>query len=129
MATVLSHNFIGGEGTPGAPYLKSVANATHNMQIAAAVLGLGAGWISVARSSEKLIKAILDVPDGIDVHTIVPIGYPAYRPGPGYRRELQEILHFDRYDKNKFRPMAEIIGYLSSLRKRTRSGYRKGGSR
>jgi 5,6-dimethylbenzimidazole synthase len=126
MATVLSHNFIGGEGAAGAPYLKNMANATHNMQLAAAVLGLGSGWISVGSSSETSIKAILDVPDALDVHTIVPIGYPAYQPGQGYRRELQEMVHFDRYEKNKCRSMDEVLDYLRSLRKRTRPAYRKG---
>ncbi len=126
MATVLSHNFIGGEGATGAPYLKNMANATHNMQLAAAALGLGSGWISVASSSEKLIKGLLGVPDVLDVHTIVPIGYPAYQPRPGYRRELQEMVHVDRYDRNKLRSMDEVIDYLRSLRKQTRPDYGRG---
>jgi len=47
MATVLYHNFIGGEGGAGAVYLKNMANATQNMQLAAAAFGLGSGWVSV----------------------------------------------------------------------------------
>jgi nitroreductase len=125
MATVLSHNFIGGEGAAGAVYLKNMANATQNMQLAAAALGLGSGWVSVGRIAEGSIKAILGVPDSLEIHTIVPVGYVKYTPPPAYRRELQEIVHFEKYDNGKFRSMDDIIKFLQQLRKRSRIGYRK----
>ena len=125
MATVLSHNFIGGEGGPGAVYLKNMANATQNMQLAATALGLGSGWISVGRSAEGSIRAILEVPDLLEIHTIVPVGYSKYELEPTYRRELQEIIHFERYDKSKYRSISDIIRFLRKLRKRSRGSYRK----
>ncbi len=125
MATVLSHNFIGGEGAAGAVYLKNMANATQNMQLAAAALGLGSGWVSVGRIAEGSIKAILGVPDSLEIHTIVPVGYARYTPPPSYRRELKEIVHFEKYDSRRFRSVDAIIRFLQHLRKRSRSGYRK----
>lgn len=124
MAIVLSHNFIGGEGGPGAPYLKNMANATQNMQLAAVALNLGSGWISIGRSVEGSIKAILGVPDFLEIHTIVPVGYAKYEPPP-LTRPLKEIVHFEKYDRSKFRSIDEIINFLRKLRKRSRAGYRK----
>jgi nicotinate-nucleotide--dimethylbenzimidazole phosphoribosyltransferase len=46
LATVQSNSLIPGEGMAGAPYLKNMANATQNMQLAATALGLGSGWMS-----------------------------------------------------------------------------------
>ena len=75
-ATVLSANYIAGdgEGAPGGVYIKNMANATQNMHLAVAALGLGSEWCSVPGGIEEL-KAILNVPSLIDIHTIVAIGY------------------------------------------------------
>lgn len=126
MATVQANSLIPGEGMTGAPYLKNMANATQNMQLAATALGLGSGWVSISRSSEQSIKGILDVPDLIEIHCIVPVGYPAYRASPGYRRDLKQIVHLERYDRKRFRSMDEIIQYIVDLRKRTRRTYTRG---
>ena len=123
MATVQSNSLIPGEGLVGAPYLKNMANATHNMQLAATALGLSSGWVSVSRSSEQSIKVILDVPDLIEIHSIVPVGYPAYKAPPGYRRDLKDIVHLEMYDKSRFRSMDEIIRYVIDLRKQSRKHY------
>ena len=127
MATVLSHTFIGGEGGPGAVYLKNMANATQNMQLAAAALGLGAEWVSVARSVEGSIKSILGVPALLEVHTVIPVGYAKHESTPAYRRELQEMVHSEKYDMSKFRSINDIIEYLAALRKKTKPAYWKAG--
>ena len=125
VASVIAQNFDPGEGGLGGAYIKSMANATQNIQLAAAALGLGSSWISVAQSVEGIIKAILEVPDFLEVHTIVPVGYAAYEPSPVYRRELSEIVHSEKYDTGKCRSTDDIIAYLTKLRKRVGPGYRK----
>ena len=122
-ATVLSTNFIRIETGPASIYLKNIANACQNMHLAAAALGLGSQWISVDHVWESSLKAILDVPAVLDIHAIVAIGYPAYEPAPPYRRELEEIVHFEKYDRSKYRSGEDIIRFLYDLRKRTKPAY------
>ncbi len=122
-ATVLSTNFIVGEGGPGGTYLKGIANATQNMHLAAAALGLGAQWCSVNSLWEQSLRVILDVPPLLEVHTVIPIGYPAYKPRPSYRRDLTEIVHFEKYDRSKLRSGEDIIEFLYKLRGKTKPAY------
>lgn len=125
-ATVLSHNFIPGEGETGAVYLKNMANATQNLHLAAAALGLGSQWVSVNNMWEQPLKAILNVPATLEIHTIVAVGYPAYEPKPAYRRELKEIVHFEKYDRSRLRSGDDILKFLYGLNKLTRPAYRQG---
>ncbi len=122
-ATVLSSNFLNGEGGPGGTYVKNLANATHNMHLAAAALGLGSQWKSVNHVWEQALKRLLNVPDMIEIHTIVVLGYPAYEPLPAYRRELKEMVHYERYDRMKYRSGEDMYQFLCSLRRKTRPSY------
>ena len=124
-ASVLAQNFVPGEGGTGAAFMKNMANPTQNMQLAAAALGLGSQWISLDRTTEEVIKHILGVPAVLEIHTIVPVGYAAIDPLPPYRRELNEIVHLERYDRGKSRSAEDIIEYIRLLRERTGAGYRK----
>jgi hypothetical protein len=63
---------------------------------------------------------VLDI---IEIHTVVVIGYPAYEPLPSYRRELKERVHFEKYDRSKFRSGEDIVRFLRDLRQRTKPGY------
>ena len=120
-ATVLITHFLHNEGGPGAHFLKNMANATQNLCLAAAALGLGAQWVSINRVIESPLKALLGVPEEFSIHTIVPVGYPAYEPPPSYRRELNEIIHYEKYDKSKYRSSDDIYEWLLKLRRRTRA--------
>lgn len=122
-ATILATNFIRMEGGTGSIYLKNIANATQYLCLAASALGLGAQWLSVDAIWESSLKTILDVPVTLDIHTIVPVGYPAYEPAPPYRRELKEIVHFEKYDSGKYRTGEDIIKFLYTLRTRTKAPY------
>lgn len=104
-------------------YPKNMANATQNMHLAAAALGLGSQWVSVGYHWGQSLKAILDVPLVLDIHTIVPIGYAAYKPKANYRRELKEIVHYEKYDRSKYRSSEDIIKYLQHLREQTKVPY------
>jgi nitroreductase len=125
MASVLSQNWEIGEGDTGAVFYKDMATTTMVLHLAAAALGLGSQWCSIARSTEARIRSILDIPELIEVHTIVPIGYPAYDPAPPYRRELDELVHFGKYDRNKYRSIDDILNFIILLRQQTTPGYLK----
>lgn len=122
-ATVLGANFYRGDGGPTATFFKNMANATQLIHLAAAALGLGAQWLSVASPWEGRVREVLGIPDVLVVHTIVPIGYPDYKARPPYRRKLDEMVHYDRYDKSKFRTDEQIQEFLADLRRRSIPAY------
>jgi len=125
-ATVLAAHYLNGEGGTDATYLKNIANATQNIHLAAAASGLGSQWISVSYIWGQAIKGILGIPEVLDVHTIVAVGYPAYQPPAPYRRQLKEILHYNCYDKSKYRSGEDIQRFLYTLRQRTEAAYKQG---
>jgi len=122
-ATILATHFLPNEGGPGAHFLKNMANATQILHLAAAALGLGSQWVSINRVTEAALKVLLDVPEELTIPTIVPVGYPAYEAPPTYRRELKEIMHFEKYDRSKFRSGEDIFQFLLDLRRRTKPAY------
>ena len=117
-ATVLTANFIHGEGGVMATYLKNMSNATQNLHLAAAALGLGSQWVSVSRNWGEPMKTLLGVQVELDIHTVVLVGYPAQEPRPAWRRPFREIVHYDKYDQSKRRSSEDIFQYLIALRRR-----------
>lgn len=80
----------------GLKYPKNVEQdmgaATENLLLQVVELGLGAVWLGVAPSQEKMdyIKSMFHLPENIEAFAIVPIGYPAEEKG-----------FIDRFHKNK----------------------------
>src|SRR6185312_3564821 len=72
-----------------------IGQATMQMMIAAADLGIGAGHSAVG--DQDLARSILRVPDGKFVAFVIDLGYPADRPlRPGTRlkrRPFDEVVH------------------------------------
>ncbi|MDP2719062.1 MAG: nitroreductase family protein [Dehalococcoidia bacterium] len=125
-ASVLYTSFAFGEGGPGAVFFKNMANATQLLCLAAAALGLGAQWCSVSSLWEGSLKTILDVPEELTIHTLVPVGYPDYKTPPPYRRKLSEIVHYEKYDRSRQRTGEDIFNFILKLRKFTKQAYEHG---
>ena len=124
--TVLAASFLNTEGAADAIYFKNMANATQLLHLAAAAQGLGSEWISVNRPWGQIIKSILGIPEILEVHTLVAIGYPAYVPEQSWRRPLKEIVHYDHYELGKKRTAQDIYNFLVELRGKTRPPYEQG---
>jgi nitroreductase len=124
-ATVLAALFIPASAGPDSTYVENMANAVYSLHLAAAALELGSQWVSPSRAWEQPLKVLLDIPEILEIHAVVPIGYPAYDPPPPYRRELKEMAHFEKYDQAKFRSGEDIIKFLYGLRERTKAAYQR----
>ena len=122
-ATVLATHFLPNEGGPYAHFLKNMANATQILTLAVAACGLSSQWVSVNSTIEPRLKMLLDVPWELAIHTIVPIGYPAYVPPSSYRRELSEIVHYEKYDRSRYRSGDDIYNFIIKLRQKTIGAY------
>lgn len=115
-ATVLGGIFMCGESSMEACYLKNMGNAVMLMHLAAASLGLGSAWVSITRPHEALLRPILKVPPVIEIHSMIAIGYPAYESPGSYRRELEEIVHYEEYDQAKYRSAQDVIEWMKLSR-------------
>ena len=99
-----------------------LANCCQIMHLTAASLGLGTQWVTV--HIQEMYKRILNIPDIYTVYLLIPIGIPAVEPKKGVRRELNEMVHYDKYDQSKFMSNKQILDYLAGLRGKTLEKYR-----
>lgn len=104
-------------------FTDGLANCCTLMHLAASTLGLGTQWVTI--HIQEAFKKILNVPDVLTLYLIIPVGYPASSPKEGVRRELKDMIHYDKYDSCKFMSNEEILTYLAELRGYTKEIYRK----
>jgi len=78
-------------------YMFDVALAMQNLVLAAHSLGLGT--VHVGLFDAKKVATILRVPSDSCVVEMTPLGYPEQEPEPRprLRKELSEIIFYDRY--------------------------------
>ena len=76
-------------------YMFDVALAMQNLALAAHSLGLGT--VHVGRFDAKRAAATLEVPQGFCVVSMTPLGYPDQEPKLRPRKELSEIVSYDKY--------------------------------
>lgn len=76
-------------------FMFDVALAMQNLVLAAHSLGLGT--VYVGAFDAKKAASILGVPQGFCVVAVTPLGYPDQAPAPRPRKELPEIVFYDRY--------------------------------
>jgi nitroreductase len=85
------------------------AVATQNMALAAHSLGLASYWLgifdirSTKKSVEERVRDVLQIPWGIRVIAVLPIGVPAYHT-KGERRWLREMTHYGQYGNKRLYP-------------------------
>jgi nitroreductase len=72
-----------------------VAIAVDHLILAATDEGLGTCWIGWIEREE--IKKILGIPDNIEVHVIIPIGFANESPEARPRKPLSNLIMFDKY--------------------------------
>jgi len=71
------------------------ANATQNILLAAYALGYGSCWMG--GFNEAGVKAAINLPDNMRVVSLVPLGVPDENPPGPPRRELNEIVRWERW--------------------------------
>ena len=100
-----------------------LANTCTFMHLAAVSLGLATQWVTI--HVQEPFKKVLGVPDLMMLYLIIPIGYPAVEPSEGVRRPLEEIVHHDHYEQDKFMSNERVIQFLYELRGKTLQTYRQ----
>ena len=77
-------------------YPIDVAIAIDHLTLKAAEEGLGTCWIG--KFYEDQVKRILNIPEQIRVVQLVTLGYPKYLRGEKHRKNLDEIVKFERWE-------------------------------
>ncbi|NVM22538.1 MAG: nitroreductase [Desulfobacterales bacterium] len=63
-----------------------------NMLLAAHALGLGAVWLGEILKNADKVRALLQLPEEMDLMSVVAVGYPADRNQRSHRKEVSEVL-------------------------------------
>ena len=87
------------EGKPttdkGDWFMFDVALAMQNMILAAQSLGLSTVYVGLLDA--KRTAAVLEVPEGFCVVAMTPLGYPGQERYPRPRKELSEIIFYEKF--------------------------------
>lgn len=83
------------EKTPFA--VSDASRAIQSMMLTAWDEGLGSNWVGFGGLED--IKALLGIPDEVEVFAVLPIGYPTEAVGQGKKRRkaLDEVVHRERF--------------------------------
>jgi len=79
--------------------VSDASRAIQSMLLTAWADGVGSNWVGFGGLDR--VKAVLDIPAGLDVLAILPFGYPARAVGKGkkQRKPLREVAHLERYGR------------------------------
>ncbi len=100
-------------------FISGLASAFLYMHLAASTLGLGSQWVTSLANPyvQSLTKDFLGILGELRIYDMMAVGYPAFRPGPRLVRAKEEMVHYDYYDKAKFRTPEEVKEFIATLRR------------
>jgi hypothetical protein len=98
--------------------LASIGAAVQNIQLAVTAVGLTSAWLSGGGedTTNRDLQALLRYPDCMRAIGTIPVGIPEKDLASRYRRPLDQLVHWNRYDHEKFRPDAMVDYYVSDVR-------------
>jgi nitroreductase len=73
----------------------SVYPACQNLLLAARALGYGGVLTGWHASVESELRGVLGIPEGVAIHTTIPLGRPLGRHGPVRRVPLADVVYDD----------------------------------
>lgn len=100
--------------------LQSVAASTMAAHLAAAALGYAVWWVTAIGQEEaqQAIRPLLDVPDELSPIDIMCFGPPRRPPYKRWKKQIDEIMSWDRYDHAKFLTSTQIDEWIDKDRAR-----------
>ena len=76
-----------------------VGIAMQNLALAACALGLGTVHVGYIPDSKK-VDTVLELPTGVVSVEMTPLGYPSGESKGPPRREMSEIVFYEKYGKH-----------------------------
>ena len=100
--------------------LQSVAASTMSAHLAAAALGYNVWWVTAIGQEEAQteMRPLLGIPDELSVLDIMCFGLPRKEPYKRWKKKLDEIVNWDRFDPTHYMSLAEIEDWIKNSRHR-----------
>jgi 5,6-dimethylbenzimidazole synthase len=100
--------------------LQSVAASTMSAHLAAAALGYAVWWVTAIgqQEAQRALRPLLDVPEELSLIDIMCFGPPRRPPHKRWKKRLDEIMSWDRYDRAKFPTAVQIDEWIENDRAR-----------
>ncbi|HLS85238.1 MAG TPA: nitroreductase family protein [Burkholderiales bacterium] len=100
--------------------LQSVAAATMSAHLAAAALGYNVWWVTAIgqQKAQEAMKPLLGIPPELSVLDIMCFGPPAKTPYKRWKKRLDEIASWNRFDPAQLKTQAEIDEWIATTRKK-----------
>jgi nitroreductase len=94
--------------------VSSLANVVLSLHLTAASLGLGSHYVSDTASPDmqSKIKALLGIPDPLWCYETIPVGFAEFSPSNRYVREVDDIVHWDQFDKSRLKTDRQVIDHI-----------------
>jgi nitroreductase len=98
--------------------LQSVAAATMSAHLAAAALGYNVWWVTAIgqQKAQAAMKPLLGVPEELSVLDIMCFGYPAKPPYRRWKKELGQIVSWNRFDPAQHLTETQIDEWVATTR-------------
>lgn len=98
--------------------LQSVAASTMSAHLAAAALGYNVWWVTAIGQddAQKALRPLLGVPEEISVIDIFCFGPAAKPPYKRWKKELNEIMNWDRFDMGNYMSVEQIDTWIREKR-------------
>lgn len=98
--------------------LQSVAASTMSAHLAAAALGYAVWWITAIGQEEiqKAVKPLLGVPEALAIIDIMCFGPPLKPSYKRWKKPLERIMSWDRFDPRSFMTDAEVDRWIKETR-------------
>jgi 5,6-dimethylbenzimidazole synthase len=98
--------------------LQSVAAATLSAHLAAAALGYAVWWITAIgqENMQKRVRPLLGIPDALSIIDVMCFGPPAKPSYKRWKRPLETILHWERFDPAQFLTDEAIDDWIRETR-------------
>lgn len=77
--------------------IQSASAAIQNALLRGHELGLGCCWISAVGNKDK-VRTVLGIPKTKEVVAGILVGYPDESPTPPIRRDLEDVIHLNKYE-------------------------------
>jgi 5,6-dimethylbenzimidazole synthase len=100
--------------------LQSVAAATMSAHLAAAALGYNVWWVTAIgqQHAQEAIRPLLDVPAELSILDIMCFGPPAKPIYKRWKKDLDEIMSWDRFDRANLMSDEQVEEWIKVKRHR-----------
>lgn len=98
--------------------LQSVAAATMSAHLAAAALGYQVWWVTAIgqENAQAAMRPLLGVPDDLSIIDIMCFGKPAKPPYKRWKKTLQQIMSWEKFDSTNYMSIADIDRWVEETR-------------